>query len=180
MRRSAYIACLAAMLSVPAIAANVPSPAEKTSPAAEAVTDQSRAEHAAVGDEAGGRYIPKPILDILADPHLDPNVAYMLWQLSKRPVGDWTMGELSFVAQIVPTALEAAIPVVKIQTLYQFWGLDPSDVFNVSLSPNWQSQSTAFSNADAGNVAAISAAECQVDVSQMTVSTFKACTSNRQ
>ena len=174
--RFASLAWLAFLLAAPARAGDAPQHAAPSSvPALDA-----REEQAAIGDTAGGRYIPKPILDVLADLHFDPNVAYILWQLSRRPVGDWTIAELSFVAQMAPTALEAEIPVAKIQMLYQFWGLDPNDIFNVSLAPNWQSQSTAFSNSDASNVAAISSSECQVEPSQMTVATFKACTAGRQ
>jgi hypothetical protein len=179
MKRFAAIACLSALLCVPASAASVPpplpaKPAPQTAAAAKPIAS-ARAEQATIGDTAGGRYIPQPILDVLADPHFDPNVAYMLWQLSRKPIADWTLSELAFVAQITPTALEANISVTKIQMLYEFWGLDPNDVFNVSLGANWQSQSTAFSNSTAGNVAAISAAECQVDASQQTVATFEAC-----
>ena len=173
MMRLCAVAFLAAGCCASAAAAPVPPPPQQPAPS-------SSETRAALGDTAGGRYIPKPVLDILADPHIDPNIAYILWQLSRRSVGDWTMAELGFVAQMAPTLLEAGISVIKIQTLYQFWGLDPNDIFNVSLAPNWQSQSTAFSTNDAGNVMAISSAECQVDVNQMTVSTFKACTTGRQ
>ena len=176
MKRLAAIAWLSAVLCVPASAANVAAaPAAQPAPAPAKSISSARAEQATIGDTAGGRYIPQPILDVLADPHFDPNVAYLLWQLSRKPIADWTLSELAFVAQITPTALEANISVTKIQMLYQFWGLDPNDVFNVSLGPNWQSQSTAFSNSTAGNVAAISTAECQIDISQETVGTFEAC-----
>jgi len=174
MRKLCAAAIVATVFAAQASAAEVPPP-----PPHQPAPSQSQTR-AALGDSAGGRYIPKPVLDILGDPHIDPNIAYMLWQLSRRSVGDWTMAELSFVAQMAPTLLEADISVVRIQTLYRFWGLDPSDIFNISLAPNWQSQSTAFSTNDAGNVAAISTSECQVDISQMTVSTFKSCTANRQ
>jgi hypothetical protein len=180
IRLAAIAGLVAVTLSASVYSAELPSPQTAAQAVAEKPVPSVREEHAAVGDTAGGRYIPKPVLDILADPHIDPNVAYMLWQLSRRPVGDWTISELSFVAQLAPTMLEADISVIKIQTLYQFWGLDTNDIFNVSLAPNWQSQSTAFSTNDAGNVAAISSAECQVEASQMTVSTFKACTAGRQ
>jgi hypothetical protein len=177
MSRLAALAWLLTVaLSASAYPAELPSPQTAT----EKPAPQAGTERAGLGDTAGGRYIPKPVLDILADPHLDPNVAYMLWQLSRRPVGDWTITELSFVAQLAPTMLEGGISVTRVQTLFQFWGLDPDDIYNVSLAPNWQSKSTAFSNNDEGNVAAISSAECQADPSQMTVSTFKACTASRQ
>jgi hypothetical protein len=180
--RLSAIACLMTALTASAQSAELPPPPDAAQPQAttEIPMPSISGERAAMGDTAGGRYIPKPVLDILADPHFDPNVAYMLWQLSRRAVGDWTMAELNFVAQLAPTMLEAHLSVIKIQTLYVFWGLDPSDLFNISLAPNWQSQSTAFSTNDASNVASISAAECQIDVSEMTVSTFKACTSGRQ
>jgi hypothetical protein len=130
---------------------------------------------AAIGDMAGGRFIPKPILDILADPRIDPDIAYIFWQTSRKPLDDWTMAELRFIAQAAPTLVEAGIPVAKIRMLYQFWGLDPNDVFNPSLSADWQEQSTAFDPRSSGNVGAISSADCQVDLNLMTVGTYRAC-----
>jgi hypothetical protein len=170
------------MFCMAANAAGVAAPAVVAKPGVAPATaaQSARAVQATIGDTAGGKFIPQPILDVLADPHLDPNVAYLLWQLSRKPIADWTLAELGFVAQITPTLLEANISVTKIQMLYQFWGLDPNDVFNVSLGANWQSQSTAFSNSTAGNVAAISAAECQVDLGQQTVATFEACAGGQQ
>lgn len=132
-------------------------------------------QQAAVGDLAGGRVIPDPILQILADPHIEPNVAYILWQLSRRPLDDWTLAELGFVGQVAPTLVEGALSIEKVQLLYKFWGLDPGDVFNPSLPSNWQSQSTAFNPYSAATVAAISSADCQVDPSQMRMSTFRSC-----
>ncbi|HUO94378.1 MAG TPA: hypothetical protein VMU22_15740, partial [Rhizomicrobium sp.] len=76
--------------------AEVLPPATQPAPPPAQTLSQTRAT---LGDTAGGRYIPKPVLDILADSRIDPEVAYMLWQLSRRSVGDWTMAELSFVAQ---------------------------------------------------------------------------------
>lgn len=137
-----------------------------------ATTTQQRA---ATGDVAGGKVIPKSILEILADPHIDPNVAYILWQTSRKPIEDWTMKELAFVTQAAPTLVEARVPYKKIQLLYAFWGLDPDDVFNPRLGPQWQSQSTAYNPRSASNVGAISSADCQIDVSQMTVATYRAC-----
>jgi hypothetical protein len=182
MKRLAVLAGFAVTLSVAANAAGAPTPAVVAKPAVApaVIAPSTGAAQATIGDTAGGKYIPQPILDILADPHLDPNFAYLLWQLSRKPIADWTLAELGFVAQITPTLLEANISVTKIQMLYQFWGLDPNDIFNVSLGANWQSQSTAFSNSTASNVAAISSAECQVDLSQQTVSTFEACAAGRQ
>lgn len=133
----------------------------------------------AIGDFAGGRFIPKPILDILADPRIDPDIAYIFWQTSRKPIDDWTMGELRFVAQAAPTLVEAGIPIDKVRMLYTFWGLDPNDVFNPSLSADWQSQSTAYDPHSAANVGAISSADCQVDLSLMTVGTYRACATGR-
>lgn len=130
---------------------------------------------AAVGDFSGGQFIPPQVLKVLGDPRMDPDVAYMLWQLSRRPLDDWTLSELAFVAQIGPTEVEAGLPIEEVQILYQFWGLDPSDVFNPTLGANWQSKSTAYSNQSATSVAAISTAECQVDASQMTLGAYRSC-----
>jgi hypothetical protein len=132
-------------------------------------------QHATMGDVSGGQYIPPPILAILADPRIDPDVAYMLWQLSRRPLDGWKLSELAFVAQIAPTEVEAGLSITKLQTLYQFWGLDPADVFNPSLGANWQTQSTAYSPDSATSVGAISSADCQVDASQMTLGTYRSC-----
>jgi len=132
-------------------------------------------QQAMLGDFAGGQYVPGPILRILGDRRVDPDVAYMLWQLSRRPIDDWTLSELALVAQVAPTEVEAGLPIELVQALYQFWGLDPNDVFNPTLGSNWQSKSTAYSNQTAVGVAAISSAECQVDASQMTLATFRAC-----
>ena len=140
----------------------------------------SAQQQAVIGDVAGGRSIPGPILKILADPHIDPDVAYILWQLSRKPIDEWTLGQLTFVGQIAPTLVEAALPIEKVQILYRFWGLDPSDVFNPSLGPNWQSQSIAYNASIGTNVAAISTSDCQVELSQMTVATFRACTGGGQ
>ena len=137
-------------------------------------------QQAATGDLAGGRYIPQPILQILGDPRIDPNIAYMLWQTSRKQTDDWTMGELGFISHTAPILLEAGIPLIRVQTLYQFWGLNPLDVFNPSFGPDWQSQSTAYDPRNANNVLSISSAECQVDVSLMTVATYKACTAGQR
>jgi hypothetical protein len=132
-------------------------------------------QRAATGDIAGGRFVPQPILDILGDPRIDPNIAYLFWQLSRKPTDEWRMSEVAFVTGSAATLLEAGIPLIKIQTLYQFWGFDPRDIFNPSFGVEWQSQSTAYDPRNAGNVLSISSAECQVDVSLMTVATFRAC-----
>lgn len=128
-----------------------------------------------LGDVAGGRVIPKPVVDILANPQIDPNVAYILWQTSRKTLDEWTVAELSFVAQAAPTLVEAGVTVGQLQILYKYWGLDPNDVFNPSLPANWQSRSTAFDPHSAAAVAAISSAECQVDISLMTVGTYRSC-----
>jgi hypothetical protein len=130
---------------------------------------------ARLGDVSGGQFIPPQVLKILGDKRLDPDVAYMLWQLSRRQLDDWTLSELGWVAQIAPTLVEASLPIEEIQILYQFWGLDPSDVFNPTLGANWQSKSTAYSPNSATSVGAISSSECQVDASQMTLATFRSC-----
>jgi hypothetical protein len=128
--------------------------------------DQAALQRAAVGDLSGGRFIPKPILEILADPRIDPNIAYILWQTARKPMDDWTLNELTFVMQVAPTLAETGIPVAKLQALYQFLGLDPNDLFNPQPGQNWQSQSTAFDPRSSANVNAISSADCQVDPSQ--------------
>jgi len=133
------------------------------------------AQRSILGDVAGGRFVPPQILSILADRRFDPDIAFILWQLSRREFDDWTIGELALVAQIAPTEVEAGVPIVELQTLYRFWGLNPDDVFNPSLGANWQSQSTAYSPDSAARVGAISTAECQVGISQMTLGTYRSC-----
>jgi hypothetical protein len=161
------------------LAASAQSPAPSPAPPAPPHRPQRPAIDAAqrsiIGDVAGGRFVPPQILTILADRHFDPDVAFILWQLSRRELDDWTISELALVAQVAPTEVEAGVPIVELQTLYKFWGLDPSDVFNPSLGPNWQSQSTAYSPDSAARVGAISTAECQVGISQMTLGTYRSC-----
>jgi hypothetical protein len=163
----------------PSAAPSSPAPVAAPKPAARPpgapTPRQVAAQHAALGDFSGGQYIPPPILKILADPRLDPDVAYMLWQLTRRPLDQWTLSELALVAQIAPTEIEAGVPITELQTLYQYWGLDPNNVFSPSLGPNWQSQSTAYSHTSATAVEAISSAECQVDASQMTLAVYRSC-----
>ena len=90
------------------------------------------------------------------------------------------MSEVGFVTSVAATLLEAGIPLIKIQTLYQFWGFDPRDIFSPSFGPDWQSQSTAYDPRNAGNLLSISSADCQVDVSLMTAATFRACSSGQR
>jgi hypothetical protein len=158
-------------------AATTPPPAASTLPARPPRAPRQAADpqHATMGDVSGGQFIPQPVLAILADPRIDPDVAYMLWQLSRRPLDSWKLSELAFVGQIAPTEVEAGLSITKMQTLYQFWGLDPNDVFNPSLGANWQSKSTAYSPDSATSVGAISSADCQVDASQMTLGTYRSC-----
>lgn len=123
---------------------------------------------------AGGQFVPPPILRILANPRFDPDIAYVFWQLSRRPLADWTLSQLALVGQLAPTEVEAGVPIQALQALYQFWGLDPQDIFNPSLSRNWQTQSTAYSR-EADKYVSISSPECQVDISVMTVGVYERC-----
>jgi hypothetical protein len=166
---------IAASPEVTASPTAVPSKAKVRVPTKAAAQPTSAQQGDVLSDVAGGRVIPKPIVDILADPRIDPIIAYILWQLSRKTMDEWTLSELGFVGQAAPTLAEAGITVGQLQTLYKFWGLDPDDVFNPSLPANWQSRSTAFDPRSAAAVAAISSAECQVDISQMTVATFRSC-----
>jgi hypothetical protein len=133
-----------------------------------------------MGDLSGGRFIPPPILTILADPRIDPNIAYILWQTARKPIADWTLNELFFVTQTAPTLVEAGIPTDKLQALYQFLGLDPADLFSPKLGRDWQSNSTAFDPRSSTNVGAISSTDCQTDPGTMTVAKFQACTGGAQ
>jgi hypothetical protein len=153
------------------------SPVQKSSRSAGQTAEQ---QAAATGDVSGGRFIPKPILEILADPRIDPNIAYILWQTARMPIDNWTLSELFFVTQTVPTLVEAGIPTDKLQALYQFLGLDPADLFNPRLGESWQSKSTAFDPNSTTNVGAISSADCQTDPGTMTVATFQTCTGGAQ
>lgn len=142
---------------------------------APAVRPNAASTNGILSDLAGGQPIPQPILAILADRRIDPNVAYSFLQISRKPLDTWTMAELAFVAQNAPTLVETGIPIFQIQMLYQFWGLDPGDVFNPSLAGNWQTQSTALDPRSSGGAGAISSADCQVDISLMTVGTYRTC-----
>jgi hypothetical protein len=152
-------------------------PAAKTS-GQPSQTPEQRA--ATMGDLSGGRFIPPPILTILADPRIDPNIAYILWQTARKPIADWTLNELFFVTQTAPTLVGAGIPTDKLQALYQFLGLDPADLFSPKLGRDWQSNSTAFDPRSSTNVGAISSTDCQTDPGTMTVAKFQACTGGAQ
>jgi hypothetical protein len=168
-------------LLIIALASAMPAAAQDRKVPGQALPALSAAQRQAkTGDVAGGRFIPQPILDILGDPRIDPNIAYIFWQTSRKPIDEWTMSEVGFVTSVAATLLEAGIPLIKIQTLYQFWGFDPRDIFNPSFGADWQSQSTAYDPRNAGNVLSISSAECQVDVNLMTVATFRACSSGQR
>lgn len=134
---------------------------------------QAAEQRAAMGDLSGGRQIPALVLRILADPRIDPTTAYILWQAARRPLDEWTIGELTQIMQITPTLVETGMNPAALRVLYEFLGLDPNDLFNTQLGQDWQGRSTAFN--PGLNQAAISAAECQVPMEDMTVGTFKAC-----
>ncbi len=184
--RALGLALLAALVAHPVLGQNAPvtrAPAPsragpsrtgppRTEANAEALAAQRRA---AIGDVTGGRFIPTPILAVLADPRIDPNIAYILWQTTRKSLGDWRLSELNFVIQAMPTLAEAGIPVESLQALYGFMGLDPEDLFNPKPALDWQSQSTAFDNSTAASVNAISSADCQGDPSHLTVAAFQAC-----
>jgi hypothetical protein len=91
MRKLAFL-LLTLLFAVPAAAQDQVTPgapvakppaartaAQKPSRSA-AQTPQQQA--AAMGDLSGGRFIPPPILQILADRRIDPNIAYILWQFT--------------------------------------------------------------------------------------------------
>lgn len=142
---------------------------------------QERAlQQAAMGDLFGGRPIPPNILKILADPRIEPVTAYIVWQAARRPIEEWTVRQLQDIMAIVPTLVETGMPMPQIQALYQYLGLDPSDVFNPNLGQDWQDQSTRFDKTGSAAVAAISSSDCQTDSGQMTVATFQSCVSGGQ
>jgi hypothetical protein len=189
MKKFAFL-LLTLLLAVPAAAQDqVPpgAPVAKPPAARTAAQKPSRSagqtpqqQAAAMGDLSGGRFIPPPILQILADRRIDPNIAYILWQTARKPIDEWTLNQLFFVTQTVPTLVEAGIPTDKLQALYEFLGLDPADLFNPRLGESWQSKSTAFNPNSTTNVGAISSADCQTDPGTMTVGTFQVCTGGAQ
>jgi hypothetical protein len=138
------------------------------------------AQQAAMGDVFGGRTIPPEILKVLADPRIEPVIAYILWQAARRPMEEWTLRQLQDITAMIPTLAETGMPMAQIQALYKFLGLDPGDVFNPQLAQDWQNRSTQFDRSSAAAVAAISAADCQTDAGQMTVATFQSCQSGGQ
>ena len=81
---------------------------------------------------------------------------------------------------MVPTLAVTGMPMPQIQALYQFLGLDPSDVFNPQLGQDWQNRSTRFDKSSDAAVAAISSADCQTDPGQMTVAMLQSCVSGGQ
>jgi len=128
-----------------------------------------------MGDVYGSRLIPPDIQKIMSDPRIDPVTAYMLRQAARKPIGDWTMQQASEITQTIPTLIESGINLAKLQALYKFLGLDPNNLFEPQLSPNWQQTSTTYS---APNYAASSSTDCQADPSMMTVSEFMMCSSD--
>ena len=131
------------------------------------------AQRAAIGDVAGGRKIPTLVLSILADPRIDPVIAYLLWQAARRPIGDWTVSQYLEITHIVPTLVETGMNVLELEVLYKYLGLDPGRLFQPQLEKNWQSASTSF---DARlNVAAVSSAVCQMPAQHMTIATYQSC-----
>ncbi len=137
-------------------------------------------QRAAMGDQFGGRSIPPDILKIMADPRIEPVVAYILWQAARKPIEEWTLQQLQDITAIIPTLPETGMPMSQIQALYKYLGLDPSDVFNPQLGADWQANSTRFERSGAGAVAAISSADCQTDPAEMTVAMFQSCQSGGQ
>lgn len=137
-------------------------------------------QQAALGDMFGGRTIPPKILKIMANPRIEPVVAYMVWQAARKPIDEWTLRQLQEITAIIPTLPETGMPMSDIQALYKYLGLDPSDVFNPQLGNNWQDNSTRFDRSSAAAVAAVSSADCQTDPGEMTVATFRSCRSGGQ
>lgn len=135
---------------------------------------------APMSDIAGGRFIPKGIIAVLADPRLDPSVAFIFWQLARRPLDEWKVSELNFVMQVAPTLAETGISVIALQTLYEFFGLDPDNLFNPQPAQTWQNRSVSLDPRSAAEVAAISSADCQANIEQMTVATLHACAAGAQ
>jgi hypothetical protein len=131
------------------------------------------AQRAAIGDVAGGRKIPVIVLRILADPRIDPIVAYLLWQAARSPIGDWTVAQYLEITHVVPTLIETGISTLELELLYKYLGLDPNRLFQPQLATNWQTTSTAFD--PRLNVAAISSAECQMPPGQMTIAAYQTC-----
>ncbi len=137
-------------------------------------------QRAAMGDLFGGRTIPPNILKILADPRIEPVIAYIVWQAARRPMEEWTLRQLQEITTMLPTLAETGMPMAEIQALYKFLGLNPGDVFHPQLARGWQNRSTAFDKSSAAAVAAISSADCQTDPGQMTVAMFQSCQSGGQ
>lgn len=143
-------------------------------------TPASVPKPAQMSDIAGGRFIPKGIVAVLADRRLDPSVAFIFWQLARRPLEEWKVSELNFVMQISPTLAETGISVIALQSLYEFFGLDPDNLFNPQPAQTWQNRSVALDPRSAAEVAAISSADCQANIEQMTVATLHACAAGAQ
>jgi len=134
-------------------------------------------QQGASDDLSEAREVPDNIRKIIADPRIEPVIAYVLRQAAHKPIGDWTVRQLQQVAAVISTLPETGIPMAEIQTLYEFLGLDPGDVFNPQLGSNWQDSSTRFDRSGGGAVAAISSADCQGDPGEMTVSVSRSCQS---
>jgi hypothetical protein len=76
-------------LLILALASAMPAAAQDRKVPRQALPALSTAQRqAATGDVAGGRFVPQPILDILGDPRIEPNIAYIFWQISRKPMDD--------------------------------------------------------------------------------------------
>ena len=159
----------------------VPSRATPGCPPAAAADRPARAQMlTANGDQTGGRVIPPNIQAILADRRIEPITAYLVAQAARRPMEEWTVRQLEDITATMPSLVEPGMPIGQIQALYEFLGLDPEDVFNPRLGPDWQARASRFQADSAAAVAAIASADCQVDPSQMTVATMDACSARRR
>lgn len=153
-----------------------------TAPATPALLPPAAA--AEMGDILGARPIPPPVLAVLTDPHIDPVTAYLLRQAARQPIERWTMQLLFQITSLVPTLAETGIAVPRLQALYKFLGLDPSNLFRPRLGQDWQTRSSSF---DPRNGAAFASPTCAAaistgsngDISLMTVGEFAACTAKQ-
>jgi hypothetical protein len=177
-----FAACVTALLLPLFVMAGASWAQPASLPGATAVESPDQAQErasqqAAMGDLFGGRSIPPNILKIMADPRIEPVIAYFVWQAARKPIEEWTVEQFQEITAMIPTLPETGMPIAEIQALYEFLGLDPSDIFNPQLGNDWQNVSTGFDRSSAAAVSAISSADCQAKPAEMTIATLRSCQS---
>lgn len=134
------------------------------------------ARNAAIGDMVGTRPVPEIIKNILANPRIDPNIAYMLWKAASVPTKDWTMGQLKTIVAVVPLLTYHGLSTISLKVLYKFMGFNTKNLFQpLKIELPWQVRSILFDPHLGASPTSISSAKCQRPLNELTVGTYIAC-----